>query len=198
MSDDKAKVEAIAYWRACLLASAPNHEGAKRGARANPPSCKNIVAAWMDTRPWGHLVDDDDDAADSCWRCGYHAQKGEMTRAHIHAHRHGGSNDPSNYFLLCDICHREQPDAAPREEQIQWVSNGEWYLTKMMEDKNLMGTLQGLCDIAVRLTAEDSAALMAELTNGMRAVSLATSSGGERAAMILYIRKLTNNLSEWI
>lgn len=55
-----------------------------------------------------------------CWACS--AEPGApLDRAHILAVRHGGSDMPENFFLLCWRCHGEQPDASPRGEQIAWL-----------------------------------------------------------------------------
>lgn len=46
-------------------------------------------------------------------------------RAHILSHAAGGSNEPNNLLLLCSVCHREQPDGAPRDAQLKWLSSRE-------------------------------------------------------------------------
>lgn len=64
----------------------------------------------------------DDDPARECWACGALPPGGiELERAHILAARDGGGVEPSNFFLLCATCHREQPDDAPRDEQVRWL-----------------------------------------------------------------------------
>jgi hypothetical protein len=64
----------------------------------------------------------------SCWACGIGCKT--PTRAHVVAKTLGGSNEPDNFFLLCDHCHGEQPDGAPREAQERWLRDapswGEW------------------------------------------------------------------------
>jgi hypothetical protein len=68
------------------------------------------------------------EAARSCWACGYCRNGFKPTRAHIVASAHGGADDdPSNYLLLCEKCHREQPDGHPFEVQLVWLKNHEWY-----------------------------------------------------------------------
>jgi hypothetical protein len=60
----------------------------------------------------------------TCWACG---QTGGARphRAHIVPHSTGGTNVPSNYLLLCERCHREQPDAQPRPMQLEWLRDHE-------------------------------------------------------------------------
>lgn len=58
--------------------------------------------------------------ASECWACGFRVE-GPLTRAHVIARTHGGSDDPENFFLLCNHCHESQPDGASREEQIRWL-----------------------------------------------------------------------------
>lgn len=63
----------------------------------------------------------------TCWGCGYgsHESGSGMNRAHIKGASRGGSNDPSNFFLLCDRCHTEQPDGLSRDMQIRWLKDRE-------------------------------------------------------------------------
>lgn len=59
------------------------------------------------------------EAEKACWACNILCET--PTRAHVIAASHGGSNDPENFFLLCDHCHDEQPDGASREQQERWL-----------------------------------------------------------------------------
>lgn len=56
-----------------------------------------------------------------CWCCGSQAK---LTRCHIRAVRNGGTEDPYNFFLLCDECHRTQPDGETEDVQIEWLTSG--------------------------------------------------------------------------
>ncbi len=69
-------------------------------------------------------LDDLDDPTRTCWGCG-NSGRGLLTRAHVVPARFGGRDEPVNYFLLCDFCHDEQPDAASREVQIEWLRGRE-------------------------------------------------------------------------
>lgn len=44
-----------------------------------------------------------------------------LDRAHLHDHVFGGSNDPSNFVLLCHLCHYDMPESADREGGLLWV-----------------------------------------------------------------------------
>lgn len=81
------------------------------------PKHRDIVAAQaalIDTLP------NVGDPLHDCWSCG-DGDDDYRTRCHIKARRHGGSMDPSNFFLLCDYCHEEQPDALDAASQIAWL-----------------------------------------------------------------------------
>ena len=54
-----------------------------------------------------------------CFACGSCAGR-SLERAHIIAKSSGGTYDPSNFWLLCGPCHRDQPDGAPPEAQELW------------------------------------------------------------------------------
>jgi hypothetical protein len=60
------------------------------------------------------------DGSDVCWGCGVDGDAG-LEKAHVIPVRFGGSMDPSNFFILCPVCHIEQPDAAPRAVQEEWL-----------------------------------------------------------------------------
>ena len=82
----------------------------------NMPTRKAIVKA--NARLIHILEMDDDEAARTCWACGVRCS---TERAHIKASSHGGTNAPSNFFLLCAVCHSEQPDGASYDAQIRWL-----------------------------------------------------------------------------
>lgn len=56
-----------------------------------------------------------------CWCCGSQAK---LTRCHIRAVRNGGTEDPHNFFLLCESCHLLQPDGETEDVQIEWLASG--------------------------------------------------------------------------
>ena len=52
-----------------------------------------------------------------------------MTRSHIKSRLKDGEDEAANYFLLCDVCHREQPDGLDKELQMEWLKDREdWFV----------------------------------------------------------------------
>jgi hypothetical protein len=89
------------------------------------PSCVAIA----DANQWAKSCPNVDgyDLSRCCWACGY-ADAGsnwKPERAHVLAHSSGGTSDPNNFFLLCYICHKEQPDGLPRANQEYWLRTRE-------------------------------------------------------------------------
>lgn len=77
---------------------------------------------------------DPDRAHATCWACGQNDRtdepRGWLQRAHVLAASGGGSDAPENFFLLCSVCHREQPDGASREAQEAWLLSHETILAR--------------------------------------------------------------------
>lgn len=65
------------------------------------------------------------DPEDQCWAC---AEYGDIERAHIRPRSGGGSVRPSNFFLLCNYCHKHQPDCASARDQEEWLVDCETYI----------------------------------------------------------------------
>jgi len=82
------------------------------------PSVDSIAADW--SRPAGE-----------CWACGAICK---LERAHILPHAGGGGPTPDNFFLLCNYCHKVQPDGAPREAQLEWLEGAESWLARAFRD----------------------------------------------------------------
>lgn len=59
-----------------------------------------------------------DDPLNECWGCGEFAP---LQRSHIVARSRGGTVDPTNFLLLCDSCHRQQPDLVAPETLWEWL-----------------------------------------------------------------------------
>lgn len=81
--------------------------------------------------------------AATCWGCGY-SRPGHWApnRAHVVPHSRGGSNDPGNYFLLCDPCHDEQPGGMPRGLQVDWLLGRECNLAVVLSvSRQMVGEL---------------------------------------------------------
>lgn len=61
-----------------------------------------------------------------CWACGNDCNDGcGIYRCHVLARCKGGGDEAGNYFLLCDLCHEEQPDGLSRELQEEWLRDHE-------------------------------------------------------------------------
>lgn len=91
--------------------------------RQNAPSKKMIWQYWSDNGIQRGLDDTRYDNAcefNVCVCCGRESSK--LERAHIIPHSLGGSNDVSNYILLCSKCHRESPDIANESALIEWMN----------------------------------------------------------------------------
>jgi hypothetical protein len=82
---------------------------------------------------------------EDCWACGDEGT--ELERAHIVARAAGGTWDPSNFWLLCRQCHREQPDGASPEAQQLWLLSREPVLERFF--RRFRETLQPLLDQAL-------------------------------------------------
>lgn len=83
-----------------------------------PPSHNKIVAANADLLA---RLDIAPSEALDCWAC---RDRGcDIERAHVIPVREPfcGDDDPGNFFLLCTLCHFEQPDSQPRERQELWL-----------------------------------------------------------------------------
>ena len=59
-----------------------------------------------------------EDPLRECWGC---LLETDLQRAHVIARSNGGSYDPSNFWLLCWICHENQPDSLSVEDQTYWL-----------------------------------------------------------------------------
>ena len=99
----------------------------------NPPSRKKIVNTQQD------LIKNDlkehlniEEAVHTCWACfkGLDDPKHNPQRAHIISVQNGGNNKPSNFFLLCKQCHKEQPDGNSFEMQLLWLQNQKHNITQ--------------------------------------------------------------------
>ena len=66
-----------------------------------------------------------------CWNCGHDMRIGKsndsaktrLQRCHIIPKSLGGENIPSNYVLLCHICHREAPNVRNSQKMWEWIKS---------------------------------------------------------------------------
>lgn len=86
-----------------------------------------------------------------CWCCGSQAK---LTRCHIRAVRNGGTEDPRNFFLLCEECHRLQPDGETEDVQIEWLTSGH----READFRILTGhSMEDLANLLVEVYGQDGA-----------------------------------------
>ena len=62
-----------------------------------------------------------------CWACGTWRESwtawrdAALERCHIVPHALGGTNEASNFLLLCKDCHLDSPDTPHREAMLRWA-----------------------------------------------------------------------------
>ncbi|MEB7923148.1 HNH endonuclease [Atlantibacter hermannii] len=101
--------------------------------RQSAPSKKMIWQYWIDNGIQRGLDDTRYyNACDFnvCVCCG--RESSTLERAHIIPHSLGGSNDVSNYILLCNKCHTESPDIANESALIEWMNEQPTELESML------------------------------------------------------------------
>jgi 5-methylcytosine-specific restriction endonuclease McrA len=69
-------------------------------------------------------------ATSTCWAC--RIDTTSLERAHVVAHRNGGSMHPTNFFLLCPVCHEAQDDFLSVELQLLWLKHAEPYQERIL------------------------------------------------------------------
>lgn len=92
-------------------------------SRQNAPSKRKIWQYWINNGIQRGLDDSRYENAcnfNVCVCCARNSST--LERAHIIPHSLGGSNDVSNFILLCGKCHRESPDVADEHALIEWVN----------------------------------------------------------------------------
>lgn len=105
-----------------------------RQGRQNPPSHRAIREQWINNPPAGcpsdvvgivfDSLDETCSGENICWGCGS-VQSRSLERCHIVPYSLGGSNEPSNYFLMCSKCHREAPNTMWPEIFYEWIQQRE-------------------------------------------------------------------------
>jgi hypothetical protein len=88
------------------------------------------------------------DAGNHCWAC-YHGPIDKLIRAHIVPYAHSQNDNPSNFFLLCDYCHRIQPDTASRFVQIEWLKRAESSLERA--NRHFIPVMKSIIDLCEQL-----------------------------------------------
>jgi hypothetical protein len=81
-------------------------------------SHEEIILYWSSRNDQDELAINFSDASERCWRCGYISK---LEKCHIVPHSLGGPDLPSNYVLLCHMCHLEGPNVSDPEFFWDWL-----------------------------------------------------------------------------
>lgn len=119
--------------------------------RKSPPSRRKILAYWKTDEAWERLMPYrngpmlfDEEMLElkhdfgycnpMCFACfRQRSQWNKFERAHIVPHMLGGSNEPSNFVLLCKECHLENPNTKHEDIYFKWISRVKRYYQKKAE-----------------------------------------------------------------
>jgi hypothetical protein len=116
-------------------------------ARPSEPKVSAIVAAQAELISRLPNLEDTEphELGRTCWACGYTYTTDTPARAHIIPASQNGPSEPTNYFLLCERCHKAQPDSLSRETQIAWIMSRPAYLsTLLVELRPVIEAITGL------------------------------------------------------
>src|SRR5439155_25914855 len=107
----------------------------------------NIIEYWKNKIDECELNFDWSDAHEVCWACGDNV---ETEKCHIIPHCFDGDEIPENMILLCNQCHKENPNAISYDSYIQWLKSRKkiadkafgvyWSGRAMIEYKNIYGS----------------------------------------------------------
>lgn len=78
-----------------------------------------VVQYWQAHMPDYMISVEWEDASDHCWRCG---RKQKLQRCHIIPDSQGGTDEPSNFVLLCKTCHAEGPNVSDPDIMWDWIA----------------------------------------------------------------------------
>jgi len=78
----------------------------------------DVLNFWKDKIEWNRTNVNLSDAKECCWHCGC---KSKLQFCHIKPHSLGGEAVPSNIVLLCETCHRENPNIDDVEIMLNWI-----------------------------------------------------------------------------
>jgi hypothetical protein len=84
------------------------------------PSLKAIQKYWYTQERFDFVeAFDEKNKEFYCWACD--SDVSQVQKCHIVARSLGGSNEPSNLFLMCKSCHLESPDTLYEEIFFDWL-----------------------------------------------------------------------------
>ena len=82
----------------------------------------------------------------SCFACGHYCEhwdkpaaetkrwnKSGLQKAHIIAHSQGGTNEVSNYILLCSKCHEDAPMTLDPFDMVRWCATRDSFAKKRLD-----------------------------------------------------------------
>lgn len=81
---------------------------------------KTIVNYWTQRIDECDLNVDWSEAHEQCWSC---ADKCELQHCHIIPHALGGKYEPANIVLLCNQCHKENPNTTNPDLYWNWLKS---------------------------------------------------------------------------
>jgi hypothetical protein len=124
------------------------------------PDHRAIVNAQQELLKWCPNVEgvSKKDLEYVCWACGGRSTQ-RLTRCHIEQYLRETADQPSNLIILCDRCHREQPDALRKEVLKYWLSTRESE-TKYYERK------MAVCNAAFALLPKEFGDLVVRVARG--------------------------------
>jgi 5-methylcytosine-specific restriction endonuclease McrA len=135
-----------------LLRWCPNVEGASKNEMAC--EARPLFAACG--------IADDDVSREHleyvCWACGASGTE-KLTRCHIDQYQPNEACRPENFILLCDRCHKDQPDALPKEVIKYWLSTRE-------PEAKYNARMKALFDAAMELLKRDFGCFLVEVACG--------------------------------
>jgi 5-methylcytosine-specific restriction endonuclease McrA len=116
--------------------AAAAQKGKPMPKRPFQPKHRAIVTAQQELLKWCPNLEgaSKNDLEYVCWACGARNET-RATRCHIERYEPNEADRPDNFILLCDRCHREQPDALPKEALKYWLATRE---SKTKHDERIM------------------------------------------------------------
>lgn len=81
---------------------------------------QDIIDYWIKYEDECGLNFDWAEASTVCWRCGCERK---LQRCHIIPDSLGGTDEPSNFVLLCSECHQEAPNIESKEFMWNWIKS---------------------------------------------------------------------------
>ena len=96
--------------------------------KTNAPTINAIANYWINQEIELPNVEQED-MFHHCWNCGEDKRsnseknKVRLERCHIIAKSLGGGFEPSNFVLLCSLCHREAPNTSDKNDIWHWLES---------------------------------------------------------------------------